>query len=277
MAKKTWVGNGGTLGDWSVAANWSPVNVPVAADDVRIPAGTPAITGGLNQSAVALGIVIFEEGFNALVASAAAYLQLQCSRFEYRGTGTSYIDFGATANLDLQIYSTASANLGQRGLYLKGTALRKLNVIKGNVGLAFNSGEVSTLTDLQVAGIGADVVLGAGVTLTNAKVQGGKAVLRCAHTNLDIWGGRVITEEVGAITTVNAYGGEFVPNSTGTISTLHARGSLIDFRQSMAARIVSALKIYKRIQGIKFNIEAVTYTDVTVEESLVMATADPAT
>lgn len=70
MANKTWVGTDtGNEGDWGTAANWSPSGVPVATDDVRIPAGSNAITGTLNQSAVALGDVIVEEGYTAAIST----------------------------------------------------------------------------------------------------------------------------------------------------------------------------------------------------------------
>src|SRR4051812_18718120 len=40
---KTWVGGGG---NWHTPANWSPVGVPSATDDVVIAAGTPSISTG---------------------------------------------------------------------------------------------------------------------------------------------------------------------------------------------------------------------------------------
>ena len=49
-------------GDYGVAGNWSTGTVPVNGDSVRIPAGSPAITGSLNQSAVTLIDFIVDDG-----------------------------------------------------------------------------------------------------------------------------------------------------------------------------------------------------------------------
>lgn len=240
MADKVWVGTS-TLGDWSVAANWSPSGVPGAADNVRIPPGSAVITAGLNQSAVALGYVIFEPGYSATVASAAANLQLTCSRFEFHGTGLAYIDLSASA-ISASIFNSASAATGLRGLYLKGSALVTVNVLGGKVGLASRPFETATIATVRCVDPKADVWVGSGVSLTTYYQDGGNGELRAAATTVTCYGGVLKTREIGAITTLNANGGEIYPESTGTITTCNCNGGTTDFTGSGAARTVTTLK-----------------------------------
>jgi hypothetical protein len=52
--------------------------VPRAGDNVRIPASTTwGIAAGLNQSAVALGSFVVEDGYRGAIASASGYLQIK--------------------------------------------------------------------------------------------------------------------------------------------------------------------------------------------------------
>ncbi len=272
MANKTWVGTtSGSEGDWGVAANWSPSGVPVAADNVRIPAGSYAITGSLNQSAVTLGAVIVEDGYLQTIGSATlGYLQFACTRFEFSGAGVAYIDIGASA-IPVVVRKAATGSDGYRGLYLKGSGITVLTVEAGDVGVAFKHGETSTVATARC--MGGSLVLGAGVTGTTAQNYDGSLTVRCALTTLDIYGGNVLTEETGAITTINLYSGELVTKSTGTITTLNAKGGTLDESKSGAARTVSTLNLHRNATW-KRNKEAVTVTTLTLQESMTITTAD---
>ena len=182
---RTWVGT--TSGDYSVSTNWSPAAVPLVTDNVRIPAGSPAITAGLNQSAVSLGDFIVEDGFANTIASSAAYLQIVCSRFLFYGTGLSYIDIGTSA-IAPQVFKTAAAAQGYRGLYLKGSAITTLSVMGGKVGLASLAFETATATTVRVTGSGS-VWIGAAATLTTLLQERGDSVLRSAATTVRVHGG----------------------------------------------------------------------------------------
>jgi hypothetical protein len=243
MANKTWVGNdSGNEGDYSVAANWSPSGVPSASDHVRIPASsTQNISSGLDQSAVAIGDFIVEEGYSGTIGSATGYLQIDPDRFEFNGSGQSWIDIGSAA-IDVQILGTATASTGERGLYLKGSAIDELAILGGNVGVAAVHGETATVTTCRVTGPTADVWVGAGTTLTTLNVSQGTVRLRCAATTVTQYGGTLYTEESGAITTINLEGGTLYPNSSGTITTLNADGGTADFTASGLGRTVSTLK-----------------------------------
>lgn len=253
MATKDFIG---TDGSYSTAANWSPTNVPVNSDTVRLRAGRSNITSGLSQSGVSLTAFLAEQGYTGTVASSSAYLAITTARFEFNGAGESWIDLSASA-IPATVWGTSSPATGKRGLYLQGSALTVLNVVGGSVGLAVNPGETSTLTTARLASDTASLWAGAGVTLTNWQQHAGSGVIRCAGTTLDLYGGTLTTEEIGAWTTVNIYGGTLIANSTGTITTCNVYGGLLDLRKSDAARTITTLNKYNG-GAVNYNKEAVT-------------------
>jgi hypothetical protein len=243
VANKTWLLT--STGDLNVSGNWSPSGVPSATDNVRFPAGSPAITASLtslNTSTLsgALGTVVFEEGFTGAVGTSSTNMQFTCTRFDFSGTGIAYIDLEASS-IAPQVFTTAGAGAGSRGLYLKGSALTTLNVEGGSVGIAYRSGETSTVATIRCYGPSADVVAGSGTTLTTFYQTAGTSVIRCAATTVTCYGGTLKTTEAGAITTLNVRGGIVYPESTGTITTLNAIGGTTNFRNSGAARTVTTL------------------------------------
>lgn len=241
MANVYWIVAEGTDGNYSTGANWSGGSAPSAGDYVRIPRGTGNITAGLDQSAVAIGDFIVEDGYTGTIGSSSGYLIIDPDRFEFSGQGEAWINIG-TAAISPQIWKTAQAAEGYRGLYFKGSAIATLNVVSGQVGVAVVHGETSTITTCRVVEAGASVWLGAGVTLTTFEQLDGENILRCAATTVRCHGGQLTTREIGAITTVTVNGGEFVPNSTGTITTLNLNGGSVDCGQSGAARTITTLK-----------------------------------
>jgi hypothetical protein len=237
---KTWIG---TDGNYAANGNWSPANVPVATDHVRLPAGGGSISSGLNQSAVAIGDFIIEAGYAGLIGTSAANLQMDPDRFIFEGQGLAYIDIGAAA-IDLLIRGTASASEGYRGLYLKGTAIDELAIESGSVGLAFRHGEASQATTIRLLTAQADLIAGAGCTLTSATLQmlAGIAKIRASLGTMNLYGGNLETQESMVLTAGNVYGGTFIPNSTGNITTLILNGGTTDFNQLGLARTVPTLK-----------------------------------
>lgn len=239
--------------------------VPVATDNVRIPAGAGSISSNLDNTSVALGSFIVEKGYTGTIASSSAYLRVGATRFEFDGSGLSYIDLGASS-VSPQVFSTSSAGDGLRGLYLLGSAMATVNVVGGQVGVAVNAGETATITTATVTGGSGSLWLGAGVSLTTFTAHGGSNVVRCTGTTMNIRGGTTNTEEVGTFTTQNIYGGTLVRNSTGTVTTLNSYGGSVDDTQSNAVRTTTTTNKYKG-GSIKFNKEACTYTTVVVQDS----------
>lgn len=242
--------------------------IPVATDDVRIPADSGTITSGLNQSAVAIVDFIVEQGYNENIGSSTEYLRIDPDKFEFSATdGTAYIDLGTASSIAPQIYSTGQPVTGERGLYLLGSSIGVLNVAGGHVGVAVRAGETATVATARVMNANASLWLGEGVSLTTWQQHDGGGILRCAATTVLIYDGDLLTQEAGAITTVNQKGGDVVHNSTGTVTTWNLYGGTIDLQQSGAARTISTLNKYLGNWQVLHNKEAVTVTTETRQDS----------
>jgi hypothetical protein len=233
--------------------------IPQATEHVRIPAGSGAISSNLDQSAVAIGDFIVEEGHEGSIGSTLGYLLIDPNRFEYTGNGQAFIDL-TTAAISPRIIATVSATFGERGLYLKGSALDVIDMQGGQVGLAIRPGETATATTIRMQGSDASLWIGNGVTLTNLHQYSGEAVVRCAVTTTILYGGELATEENGAHTTVTQYGGEYIWTSSGNITTYNMYAGVLDMQKSGAARTLSTLNKFPGSLTIRRNKEAVTIT-----------------
>lgn len=240
MATNYWTGAVSTA--YNTAGNWSLGAAPIATNDVRLrAASTVAIASGLDQSAVAIADFIVEPGYSGAIGTTASgvptYLQIDPDRFQFAGTGQSYIDIGAAA-IDALIDNTTTPGTGLRGLYLLGSAIANLIVSGGSVGVAAVPGSTSTVATAQV--LGGSLLLGSGTSLTTLRVNGGEALVECALTTVNQYGGIVTTSGIGAITTYNCFGGTAILNSSGTITTLNIYpGATVIFTGSNKARTVT--------------------------------------
>jgi hypothetical protein len=218
--------------------------VPVATDHVRIAAGSGNITG-VDQSSVAVGDFIVEDGYTGTIGSVAMPLIIDPDRFEWSGTGRSYIDL-YTANIAPDVIKTGAGGAGLMGLYLTGTNLTTLTVYAGTVGLGWLHGMTSTAVTVRALGTSAAVYVGKNVTLTTGySSKGGKLYINCAATTINAVGGTLKTEEQGAVTSINVYAGAAVIlNSTGTVGTLTLKPGYTgttDLTQSAESRTYSSI------------------------------------
>lgn len=252
MATKIWVG---TTDDWNVAGNWSPAGVPVNADDVYIENSTQDIASTLDQSAVTLDSLNIAQSFTGKIGTTSAYLQIGATivRIGYHygpaspaGSGRLKIDLGAAAAA-VTVYNTGSTPTETNKpcvRLLANHANTTIEVRKGKVGIAFDTGETTTIASCTVSYVShkntdAEVIIGSGVTLTTFEQTGGDNILQCAATTANAEGGSLLTAGSGAITTLNAKDGDVISNSTGTITTLTITGSNVDLTKSAAARTVT--------------------------------------
>ena len=242
MADKLWIGNGtassGDYGDWSQADNWSPSGVPVSADNVRLTAEhTQAVTAGLNQSAVTLGDLIVEAGYDGKIGTNTAPLQIGLTDFEYAGTGESaFVDFAAST-VDPVIHNTGTSTTGKVGLHIKATALGTVVVMGGRVGLGSLHGTAATVTNLRVTG--GTVEVGAGSTLTNIYSFGGTIITRTSVTTCNVNGGSVTAREKAAITTLVLDDGSVEFNSEATWATVNVNGGSLSTGAGSAKTITN--------------------------------------
>jgi len=238
MADKIWTG--ATDGDYGTAGNWSHSGVPTTSDSVYLTQDySVSITGGLDQSAVAIDKFVVD-GFTGKIGTLAlGYLQIDPDSFSFKGSGVSFLDIGSAA-IDLDIRSTAGGG-STRGLYLKGSAIAVLSLIRGDVGLANQYGETSTAATIRVTG--GTLVCGTGCTLTTVDAYGGTTRLGANVTTLNAYSGNVTTSSTAAITTLNGYGGTITHNGTGTITTANLEGATLDLTDSGIARTVTTLNL----------------------------------
>ena len=249
--------------DASIAGNWSLGAVPVAADDVYFEnCSTDCVYGLATLAAVALNSLnvglTYLGNLGAGSVPGSGYFQCLASSLNVgyyygfgspSGGGRVKINLGATA-CAITIFNSSSSP-AEPALptvrLLMNNAASVLNVRQGRVGVACETAaETSTLSAANVSYVSqqasdAQLLLGAGVTITTLTKTGGAAVLQSACTTVTNRAGTVQITGAGAVTTLNVEGGTALPQSTGTITTVNAIGGLIDFTGSTSARTVTTL------------------------------------
>jgi hypothetical protein len=246
---------------------------PRATEHVRFRRTSASINSivGMDQSGVALGDFIVEDGYEGTIGSATlGYLFIDPDRFEFAGRGECWLNITSAA-ISPRIFSTASSQQGYCGLYLRGSAISVLDVQGGSVGLAVNPGDTATATTVRVSNSGTKCWIGNGVSLTNIHHFDGEVRLRCATTAALIYGGQHYTEETGTQTAVTLYGGEYHYGSSSGITAFTISGGVLNERASNAARTIGTLTKNSGNYRIIRNKEAVTHTTETYGTSLVEA------
>lgn len=259
IANATTTANSGPS-DISVAGNWSPSGVPIAADDVYFDEmGKADALYGLNAlTAIAL------TSFNVIGYTKKIGLpEHNGSYFEYRPTHLEYQ--ATTVNIDsplvgrcklrqtavvatMNVRNTGSpADQGQRALMLKGSTITTLVILKGDAGLAKQTDETLTVTTLRmghVTNINGDarVFGGTGLTVGTIDKQAGELELRSGvGTSLTNRNGNVKIQGTGAVAQLYGYGGTCIYNTTGALggATVVAGTFHLDFSQDPATKTVT--------------------------------------
>lgn len=130
-ATKTWIGGTGTTLNWTTPANWSPVGVPVAGDDVVFStAGTLTFTTGPAAS-IAFNSLTISDGAVTITASASRTLTL-----------------GGNAGTDFTIASGASLTLGTNiSITMASSATGDISgILTVNSGRTFNTNNATVVT-----------------------------------------------------------------------------------------------------------------------------------
>lgn len=234
--------------DYSLTGNWEDDAIPTTNDDVVLGAGTVAMKYGLNQTSAAIDEFNIEPGHNADVGmfqqGIAQYLRIDPNSLTIEGKGAlTMLDIGS-ANINVFVRSEAPSRAdGRRAIYLKGSNIATLEIVKGDLGIAVLEQETATVATLL---IGYDAIptsdskvyVGSGVTLTTLTQQAGICVLGCAATTVTVSENATLhTEGAGAITTANVYGTAHL-KSSGTITTLNVWGTA-DFSRDRTARTIT--------------------------------------
>jgi len=245
---------------WSTATNWDTGAVPVNSDDVIVENSAADILYGLDQSAVTLTSLTIKSSFTGKIGvprtNSRGYVEYRdsylaigattCTIGEGEGTGSGRckINFG-TAQTTCTVYQSGSRfERSIPATLLKGThASNVLNVLKGDVGVAFFEGETATVATLRQGyetNVNGDtaVVLGPGCTLTTITKSGGDLEINSNLTTLTNSGGE--TDIVaGTPGTITVTGGSVRYRTSGTCTTLTVGPGEVDFSRDLRAVTVT--------------------------------------
>jgi hypothetical protein len=260
MATRTWTGD--IDGDWADAGNWLEAAVPVNADDVYIPQGTPDIDEGLGQSAVTLTSLTIEAG-SGKIGTAAAYLEISATTVNVnRRLDTTSVTpagriklKGVYTTVNVHDGATSPADTGFQSVMLaSGGTIGTVNVQGGKVGIATATAtETTTVTTLNVTkgqNITVDpaVTIGQGATVTNLNTFTGVTVANNSNNTVaaaKVNGGDYTVNGNGAHTALTVFGGTCKYNGTGTIAALGVYEAIMDFRGDQRAKTVTACDTFK--------------------------------
>jgi len=283
------------IGDVSAAGNWgggAAAAAPVNGDDIHLEDSNQSMLTGLDQSAVALASLNIAKSFTGVIGTASAYLQIgsvavkigyQYGPGEASGSGMIKLDLGSVTAATVVVFDAGSSSDSTvPSILLKcANAATTLEVRKGEVGVAFYTGETSTLATINSGFVDnvesdAKIYIGAGVTLTTLTKKGGKCLLRCAATTVNNYAGELTTEGAGAIATLNVKDGTVFSNSVGTITNcnISSKGT-VDFTRSAQARTVTTCKVDDEA-AVKFDPNVITFTNKVISNNPVTLRASAA-
>lgn len=251
---------------WDDAENWSGGAIPVNSDDVNFENLAVDYLYGIDQNAVTLTSLNIKASYTGSIGLPnygnyaeyrEKYLKIGATTCNIgvgdgQGSGRIKINFGSVQTA-VNVWRTASPlEQGLPAVMLVGThASNVLNVYRGSVGVALESGQTSTIATLRVGYMtsvdtDANVRLGSGVTLTTIEKSGGFLEINSAFTTLNHSAGETVIHGSGAATTINLDGGYIRYNSSGTITTLTiSGGATIDFSGDMRAKTVTNCTILR--------------------------------
>jgi len=254
--------------DWNRAANWSLNQVPISNEDVYFSASAVSVDTNLDQHIIedeygtALNTINFDTTYSGKIGTnntinTTVYLKIGSNNFNIgtpaltRGTGSQRLNiqaynYGATFN----IFSTATSayDTNSTPCRIIGSGLN-IDASGGITGVAIGPGETSSVSNLNmVQGAGnPTVVLGQGVTLSNANVTAGTVINNSSSLVADaiISGGGQLTHQGngGYLVLVINSGSYVAYTGLGTISTLQLTGTL-DLSAGIGAVTITHAYLY---------------------------------
>ncbi len=245
---------------WSDANNWSPVNVPVAADDVIVEASTVDILYGLAQSAVTLTSLTVKQSYTGKIGlpqrNAAAYDEYRATYLaisattvtigqgDGTGSGRIRLDTGVNA-CTLNVLNTGAAiDSGVEALLWKGNnASNAANIFEGSVGLCALAGETGGVTNLRVNG--GTVNCGSGLTITNKDQTGGTLTTNSNIGTLCTQNGGTHYHRNGTLASTKIDGGTLYYASPNNITLLDiGSAGTVDLSQDLRTLTCTTCNLY---------------------------------
>lgn len=248
--------------DFTNPQNWSTGTAPANSDVLVFDNGSSdckynlgsALTGvTVNVSPAYSGNIglpfINNDGQNSYNEYRATSLTLAGGTVTINAPNVRRLNLAFGANTAVVTVSDSGNRLDQYTpaiLIIGGDGSSTLDIIKGDVGVAFYQGQTATFATISTSyksSQSSDVKLfcGAGATLTTINKSGGDLTVNSAVTTLTQGiGGGTMQIVAGAITTLNIDNGTCVYDSTGTLGTAIVSGrGILDFGKSPAAKTVT--------------------------------------
>lgn len=265
------------------ADNWSGATVPVDADDVVFDHRARSdLLFALDQSTLTPASITITQGFTQAIglpeinrddsnpdlhyneyrdtylkwcdSTDATTTVITIGSGDGAGSGRLKMDLNTGQVTAVVLGSGTAETNGIPAVLLKGThASNELNVLRGDVGIAFFDGESAHLATLRVGFVesidgDASVVCGGGVDLTDAAITqtGGTLVIDSTTSSgtIDVTGGQ-LTALSGAHASIDVDGGELVYRSTGTVTTLLVGGGgVADFSLNVRGATVTNCELH---------------------------------
>lgn len=236
---------------YSDADNWSLRAIPVATNDVIVPATATGYIYGYDASAVALNSFTIEDGCSAVIGAPDKTLQIDLAdskNYYLGGTGETHLSItGATATVRVT-QAGAGSGTGTFGLNLTTGEAGQTIIVEcksagEKVGIAARGGTTMTAPTVRV--MGGDVKIGAGTTLTTLYTSGGNVVDEAAVTTYTTEkAGTASLGKIATVTTLNVgKGTRFYYDSSGTATAVHGQG-IIDASRVYVARTWTDTDLY---------------------------------
>lgn len=251
-----------------MAGNFDSGALPVDTDTVIFESSSVDSLYELDQNAVDLAALTIKQSSSGksglprtnpsgYVEYRDQYLKLTATTIkigEGEGNGSGRIKLDTQAVITtLNIFNKGGrAETGIPCVLWKGSnAGNVVNLLRGDLGVAFFGGETATIATLNVGSASSQItdpllVCGPGTILTTVNVYGGTIELNSAITTLTQEAGVVTVRGTGTIGTWNLNGGIGYHCSDGTITTLKVGATArADFSQDPRPRTVTNCEVYQ--------------------------------
>lgn len=273
MADKRWIGGVSTAATAiNQAANWSPSGVPTGSDNIYITdASTNSILVNLTTLSTVTGELHVQKGFTRQIGSSTAgYFEMKPSAAFIYTTIRAYIDCKASTGV-VEVRQAPSGTATDVGLYVKGTALAKLTVAAGNVGLAYKAGDAAAVTKLYAQG--GTLTTGTGATYNTAVASGGRINLRAGTSTcaLNVYKGTATLEEGAAMGTISVFNGTCNIGGTGNVTTCNIRGGTVNANYNSQTRTITNLNLHSG--KFQYDPDLVTITNFGAADRPIRLTA----
>lgn len=226
-----------TLAVGYIKFNQTPQN----GEDVTITASSGAITSntaGLVSKTIRRWIVERSTA-NRAHGSATDPIRIDPDVFIFEGGGqtSAYYDL-TSANISIEIRSTASVAADLYGLYLAASNVSFADLQGGSVGLGVIPGQNFTCTGgVRLRGSSVRAWIGINATVPLLEALSGSVSHECSITNIEVDGGEVRTKVAAAVSgVVTVQGGTWYDQSTGTKASVVQNGGTIDVTQGGVAK-----------------------------------------